>query len=67
MKTLSNTKSLQRFGNFLLTLFFGIVSYTTLTGDLQNLIHFAGSLNEMVFFCLTSTISLVFATLTLID
>jgi polyferredoxin len=65
--TSSKTKSLNRLGFFLSTLFFGFVSYSTLTGELQSMIHFAGVLNEIGFFMASSTLTLIFATLTCID
>ena len=52
---------------FLATIFCGIVSYTTLTGDLQNVIHFAGILNEIGFFMMGSFLTLICAYLTIAE
>ena len=49
------------------TIFFGIVSYTTLTGDLQNVIHFAGTLNEIGFFLMGSMLTLICGYLTIAE
>ena len=49
------------------TIFFGIVSYTTLTGDLQNIIHFAGTLNEIGFFLMGSMLTLIYGYLTIAE
>jgi hypothetical protein len=47
------------------TIVSGIVSYTTLTGDLQKVIHFAGTLNEIGFFLMGSMLTLIFGYLTI--
>jgi hypothetical protein len=63
-QTSAKVKSIKRFGNLLATVFFGILSYTTLTGDLQNHIHFAGVANEIGFFLMGSLLTVICAILT---
>lgn len=58
------TTSLQRFGYLLGTFFFGIVTWTTGTGELQNHIHFAGIANEIGFFVMGSMLTGIFAIMT---
>jgi hypothetical protein len=60
----TKTTIFQRATYLLGTIFTGIVSYTTLTGDLQTVIHFAGILNEIGFFMMGSFLTLIFAYLT---
>ena len=45
----------------------GIITYTTLTGDLQNVIHFAGILNEIGFFFMGSILTLILGYLTIAE
>ncbi len=59
------TSTFNRAKYFLATIFCGIISYTTLTGDLQNVIHFAGTLNEIGFFMMGSLLTLICAYLTI--
>ena len=59
--------SLKRFTYLLGTIFFGIIAYTTITGDLQNYIHFAGNLNEIGFFIMASMLSAMMAILTCVE
>ena len=49
------------------TIFFGIVTYTTATGDLQNHIHFAGIANEIGFFFFGSMLTVGCAYLTIAE
>ena len=61
------TNQLKRFGSLISTIFFGIVSYTVLTGELQEQIHFAGVLNEIGFFTMTSFLTIISAIYTCAD
>ena len=63
-QTSAKTTSIKRFGYLLSTIACGILSYTTLTGDLQNHIHFAGVLNEIGFFIMGSMLTVFCAILT---
>lgn len=60
----AKTTPIQRFGYLLSTIVCGILSYTTLTGDLQQHIHFAGVANEIGFFCMGSLLTVICAILT---
>jgi hypothetical protein len=60
-QTSAKIKSLQRFGYLLSTIVCGILAYTTLTGDLQNHIHFAGIPNEIGFFIMASMLTVISA------
>jgi len=60
----TNNKSLKRLGYLIGTISCGIISYNTLTGDLQNHIHFAGTLNEIGFFVMGSLLTIIFAIMT---
>jgi hypothetical protein len=62
-----STTTFKRAKYFLATIFCGIVSYTTLTGDLQNVIHFAGTLNEIGFFLMGSMLTLICGYLTIAE
>lgn len=65
MSNQTNTsKSLKRFGYLLATVVTGILTYTTMTGDLQNHIHFAGVANEIGFFMMGSLLTVIFAIMT---
>ena len=63
----TKTTTFQRATYLLATIISGIVSYTTLTGDLQNVIHFAGILNEIGFFMMGSFLTLICAYLTIAE
>lgn len=60
-----NTISLKRLGNLIAMIFFGWVSISTAQGTLQEIIHFAGIANEIAFFCIASSLTFVFAFLTI--
>lgn len=60
----NTTKSFKRFGYLLATIVTGILTYNTMTGDLQNHIHFAGVANEIGFFMMGSLLTVIFAILT---
>ena len=64
---IKKTTSFKRFTYLLGTIFSGIIAYTTLTGDLQNHIHFAGTLNEIGFFIMASILSGLMAILTCVE
>jgi hypothetical protein len=64
---MEKTTTFNRAKYLLGTIFFGIVSYTTLTGDLQNVIHFAGTLNEIGFFLMGSMLTLICGYLTIAE
>lgn len=66
-QTTAKTKSIQRFGTFIGSIFFGIVAYTTLTGELQTMINFAGTLNEIGFFIMASLLSVTLAIVTCVE
>lgn len=55
------TTTLQRTLSLLAMLFFGFVTYFTLTGDLQNHIHFAGIANEIGFAVMGMMLTFIFA------
>ena len=57
----AKVKSFQRFGYLLATITCGILAYTTLTGDLQKHIHFAGIPNEIGFFIMASMLTVISA------
>jgi len=65
--TTSTTKSFKRFGYLLATFFFAILTYITLTGELQKIIHFTGTLNEIGFFVLASTLTVICAFITVAE
>jgi hypothetical protein len=65
--TIQTTKSIKRFGYLLATFLCAIITYTTLTGDLQSHIHFAGTLNEIGFFMMSSVLTVIFAILTCVE
>lgn len=52
---------IKRFGYLLGTIFTGIITYMTATGDLQNHIYFAGVLNEIGFFVMGCMLTGIFA------
>jgi hypothetical protein len=60
-QTKTTTTPIKRFGYLLGTFTAGILSYTTLTGDLQNHIHFAGVLNEIGFFIMGCMLTVICA------
>jgi hypothetical protein len=64
MTNQSKIKSFKRLGYLIGTISCGILSYNTLTGDLQNHIHFAGTLNEIGFFMMGSLLTIIFAIMT---
>jgi hypothetical protein len=64
---IAKTTSFKRFAYLLGTIFFGIISYTTISGDIQNHIHFSGILNEIGFFVMVSMLSVLMAILTCIE
>jgi len=57
--------SLKRLGNLIATIFFGWVSLSTIQGNLQETIHFAGIANEIGFFLCTTILTTVFGFLTI--
>jgi hypothetical protein len=59
------TSTFKRAKYLLGTIVSGIVTYTTLTGDLQKVIHFAGTANEIGFFFMGSLLTMIFAYLTI--
>ena len=60
----TKTTTLKRFGYLLSTIALGIISYTTLTGDLQNCIHRTGVANEIGFFFMSCLLTVICAILT---
>ena len=64
---IKKTTSFKRITYLLGTIFSGIIAYTTLTGDLQNHIHFAGTLNEIGFFIMASMLFVLMGILTCVE
>jgi hypothetical protein len=61
------TNQLKRLCSLISIIFFGIISYTLLTGELQEHIHFTGVLNEIGFFIMTSLLTIISAIYTCVD
>jgi len=61
------TKPIKRFGYLLATILCGFIAYSTLTGTLQNHIHFAGTLNEIGFFIMACILTVISAILTCVE
>jgi hypothetical protein len=64
---MENPSTLKRAKYLLATIVSGIITYTTLTGDLQNVIHFAGVANEIGFFLMGSLLTLICGYLTIAE
>jgi hypothetical protein len=63
----TKTTTFQRTSYLLGMLFFGFVTYFTLTGDLQNHIHFAGIGNEIGFATMGMLLTVIFFYLTVAE
>jgi hypothetical protein len=57
--------SIKRLGNLIGTITCGIITYTTAQGSFQEVVHFAGIANEIAFFLMASTLTVIFSYLTI--